>query len=301
MPSTELQNINAFLDYIRFQKRYSEHTIVSYRTDLRDFFLFLQKQYDTISPADVKPLMVRDWLASLKDAKISSRSVNRKISSLKSFFKYQQKIGAITASPMAAVTTLKTSRRLPVFMEEKDMEPVFEASEAELGKWQATLHPLIFTLLYQTGIRLSELIQLRDDDIDGSRSALKVLGKGKKERLIPLQNALLRNIELYTAEKRSVFGETGHNYLLVNAKGRPLYPKYVYRLVNSRLSELVTMQRKSPHVLRHTFATHLSNAGAEINAIKELLGHSSLAATQVYTHNSIGRLREIHKQAHPKS
>jgi integrase/recombinase XerC len=300
MPATEPYSIHDFLDYLRFQKRYSENTIISYENDLNSFFEFLFLEYKITDLKEITASIVRTWLASLKENKCSSKTVNRKISSLKSFFKYQLKIKNLSISPVAAIASLKVSRKLPSFIQEKDLNTLLKHDffpETFAGKTDF----LIFEILYQTGIRRNELIQLKESDVDKSSGIIKVLGKGNKERFIPVSNQLLNIIDEYILEKRKELSETTDNFLLVNKKGKKLDPKYIYTVVKENLSKVSTNERKSPHILRHSFATHLTNNGAEINAIKELLGHSSLAATQIYTNNSIEKLKEVYKRAHPKS
>src|SRR6185312_466278 len=299
MPATEPYSIHDFLDYLRFQKRYSENTIISYENDLSSFFEFLFLEYKITDLKEITASIVRTWLASLKENKCSSKTVNRKISSLKSFFKYQLKIKNLSISPVAAIASLKVSRKLPSFIQEKDLDTLLKHDyfpETFAGKTDF----LIFEILYQTGIRRNELIQLKESDVDKSLAMIKVLGKGNKERFIPVSNQLLNIIDEYVTEKRKEFSEV-EDFLLVNKKGGKLDPKYIYNIVKGNLSKVSTNERKSPHILRHSFATHLTNNGAEINAIKELLGHSSLAATQIYTNNSIEKLKEVYKRAHPKS
>jgi integrase/recombinase XerC len=300
MPATEPYSIHDFLDYLRFQKRYSENTIISYENDLNSFFEFLFLEYKITDLKEITASIVRTWLASLKENKCSSKTVNRKISSLKSFFKYQLKIKNLSISPVAAIASLKVSRKLPSFIQEKDLNTLLKHDffpETFAGKTDF----LIFEILYQTGIRRNELIQLKESDVDKFSGIIKVLGKGNKERIIPVSNQLLNIIDEYILEKRKELSETTDNFLLVNKKGKKLDPKYIYTVVKENLSKVSTNERKSPHILRHSFATHLTNNGAEINAIKELLGHSSLAATQIYTNNSIEKLKEVYKRAHPKS
>ena len=300
MPDTETSPIQEFLDYLTFQKRYSKNTIISYENDLRSFFDFILLEYKITAVNEVNPSIVRTWLASLKENKVASKSVNRKISSLKSFFKYQLRLKKITINLVATVSSLKVSKRLPSFVDEKSIQNLLNHDffpETFEGKTDY----LIFEILYQTGIRRSELINLKESDINKNSGTIKVLGKGNKERIIPVNNQLVRIVDQYILEKRNEFPELISEELLVSRKGKPLNPKHVYNIVKKYLGEVSTNQRKSPHVLRHTFATHLTNNGAEINAIKELLGHSSLAATQIYTHNTIEKLKQVHKQAHPKS
>lgn len=300
MPLTEPYSIKDFLDYLKFQKRYSENTVISYENDLRSFFEFLFLEYKITDLTEINASIVRTWLASLKENKCSSKTVNRKISSLKSFFKYQLKIKNLSISPVAAIASLKVSRKLPSFIQEKDMNTLLNHDyfpETFAGKTDF----LIFEILYQTGIRRNELIQLKESDVDKASGMIKVLGKGNKERFIPVSNQLLNIVEEYIAEKKKELPEPLECFLLVNKKGKKLDPKYIYNIVKENLSRVSTNDRKSPHILRHSFATHLTNNGAEINAIKELLGHSSLASTQIYTNNSIEKLKEVYKQAHPKS
>jgi len=297
---TETYPIKEFLNYLTFQKRYSKHTIISYQNDLTGFFDFIFLQYQSIALKEISAPMVRSWLATLKENKAASKTINRKISSLKSFFKYQLKMKEIEVSPMATTTALKVNRRLPSFIEQKDINTLFTDIDFA-STWEGKLNFLILELLYQTGIRLSELINLKEQHIDTNTNTIKVLGKGNKERLIPVNNQLLQLIDQYITEKRIQFPESSNVYLLISKKGKMLYPKYVYNMVKFNLGKVSTNERKSPHILRHSFATHLTNNGAQINAIKELLGHSSLAATQIYTHNSIEKLKEVHKLAHPKS
>jgi integrase/recombinase XerC len=292
-------SIQPFLDYIKYQKRYSQHTIISYQTDLIDFFDFITLNYGELSLPDIKPSLVRSWLASLKENSIASKSVNRKISALKSFFKFQLRNKTIAASPMATIVSLKVSKRLPSFIEQKDTNTLFTHVEFP-DTWLGKTDHLLLKIFYQTGIRLSELINLKTSQVDASNSNIKVTGKGNKERVIPVNNDLIKDIALYISEKKKNVANADAQYILINEKGKRLYPKYVYNTVRFYLNTVTTNSRKSPHVLRHSFATHLINNGADINAVKELLGHTSLASTQIYTHNSIEKLKDIHKKAHPK-
>ena len=300
MPQSVRDPTADFISYLAFQKRYSRHTVISYKNDLSGFFSFLEAQYQVSQIREISPVMIRSWLASLKEEKVTSKSINRKISTLKSFFKYHLKLGSITINPAAAVVSLKNNRRLPSFIAEGEMKTLFEQVEFP-DSWDGRTQYLLLSIFYQTGIRLSELISIRESQVDASKGLLKVLGKGNKERVIPLQKALLAQIKAYCEEKNRLFEREPNPFLLINGRAKKLYPKYVYNIVRKYLGEVSTSERKSPHVLRHSFATHLTNNGADINAVKELLGHASLASTQIYTHNSIARLKEVHKQAHPKS
>ena len=250
---------------------------------------------------------IRSWLTHLKEKGLSSKSLNRKISSLKSFFKYQLKIGTIEATPMAKVISPKIGSRLPVFINEADTKKLLEGLSQSTEDWKTLNAKMLITIFYATGMRLSELINLKYRQVDFSNSQVKVLGKGNKERILPLSKEILEAIRNYQHLKKKEFvrkdsfGEKSEDVLLVTEKGKKMYPKYAYLLINGILGEASTLDKKSPHVLRHTFATHLMNNGADLNAVKELLGHSSLASTQVYTHNTIEKLKNVHKKAHPKA
>ena len=293
--------IQTFIDYLKFEKRYSAHTIRSYHDDLVQFFDFLETQFGTFKIKDISQSFVRSWLASLKDDDVTARTINRKISTLKSFFKYQLKNGVIENTPMFNITAPKISKRLPVFIKEKDLSDLTKAINTNTEDWDSLNTKVLITVFYSTGMRLSELINMKEKQVDFSRKQLKILGKGNKERIIPAGEELLSTMRNYINEKRKVFEKTD-DVLLVSSKGKKLYPKYAYNLVNGILSEEIkTLDKKSPHVLRHTFATHLMNNGANLDAVKELLGHASLASTQVYTHNTIEKLKNVYKKAHPKA
>ena len=289
----------AFIQYLQFQKRYSQNTILSYQNDLTDFFDYLVTQFSITNVAETKPTFIRSWLAQLKEKGIKSKSINRKISTLKSFFKYQLKQQTITVSPMATINTQKVSKRLPIFIEEKETNTLFNYVEFPTT-WAGKTDMLILQLLYNTGMRRAELLELKERQIDKYNSTVKVLGKGNKERIIPISKELMQTIEEYIAQKQQL-KEANTEVLLVNEKGKKLYAKYLFNTTKKYLGEVTTLSKKSPHVLRHTFATHLMNNGADLNAVKELLGHSSLAATQIYTHNTIEKLKDAHKKAHPKA
>jgi integrase/recombinase XerC len=286
-----------FLNHLRFERRYSAHTITAYQNDLEQFFQFLISQFEGPTLTAITATFIRSWLAEMKEEKISSRSINRKISSLKSFFKYCLKIGAIKQSPMGSIVSPRTSKRLPVYVEKKDMEQLF-AYMSFSDDWKGRTERLVLLLFYSTGMRLSELIHLKQSQIDPANSQLKVLGKGNKERFLPIAASLMEQLEAYKNERPS---NATTAELFISENGKPLNPRSVYAFVNARLKEVTTIEKKSPHVLRHSFATHLMNNGADINAVKALLGHSSLAATQVYTHNTIEQLKAVYKKAHPKA
>ncbi len=300
MQQPVVQIIKQFLDYLNFQKRYSNHTIISYQNDLNGFFDFLLKQFGETELTDIKTTFIRSWLAELKQQGMESKSINRKISTLKSFFKYQLRQQSITVSPMTAIISPKVNKRLPQFVDKNDMSTLLSHVEFP-DTWTGKTDELIIELFYNTGMRQAELVGLKEIDISRGNSTIKVLGKGNKERIIPVNNQLIQKMQDYIAEKKKEHEVFDKTVLLITASGKKLYPRYVYNTVNKYLGMVTTIDKKSPHVLRHSFATHLMNNGADLNAVKELLGHSSLAATQIYTHNTIEKLKNIHKKAHPKA
>ena len=295
---THHTHLQSFLEYLGFEKRYSQNTLISYKTDLEQFFSYISSAYGQTEINTVTSSYIRSWLSELKEDGISAKSINRKISALKSFFKYLLKQGVVSKTPMHTIVSPKVSKRLPVFVEEKNTETLFNYVEFS-NDWKGKTDHLILSLLYNTGMRLSELINLTEKQVDVIYSQIKVLGKGNKERIIPVSNQLAREIADYMSQKPG--NKNFVKELLVTENGKPLYAKYVYNIVKKYLALITTIEKKSPHILRHTFATHLMNNDADINSVKELLGHASLAATQVYTHNSIEKLKEVHKKAHPKA
>jgi len=298
MPVPQYPQIQSFLDYIKFEKRYSQHTLISYQNDLEQFFAYLASQFDAPPVNRITAMFVRSWLAEMKEDEITSKTINRKISSLRSFFKYAMKTGVIEQSPMTTVTAPRISKRLPSFVEEKDIATLFDDVEFE-DSWKGRTEKLVLQLFYSSGMRLSELINLKESQLDASQTQVKVLGKGNKERIIPISKELVTELQSYISDK-PIRLENVHT-IFITEKGKSLQPRSVYSFVNNHLSKVTTIQKKSPHVLRHSFATHLMNNGADLNAVKELLGHSSLAATQVYTHNTIEKLKDVFKKAHPKA
>jgi integrase/recombinase XerC len=277
----------------------SDHTLIAYRNDLEQFRAFIAQQFDLEDTTLIKHIHIRSWLAELKEQQQRERTLQRKISAVKSFFRYLMRMGVVTQNPTRQVSVPKAPKRLPVFLEENQTKLIEEELQFSEGI-EGDTERLILELLYQTGIRRAELVQLRESDIEFSRKQIKVLGKRNKERLIPVSDELLIDLRHYMDSKRKIFNQAG-KFLLSLKSGEQVYPQYVYRVVQKYLKRITTLSKKSPHVLRHTFATQLSNNGAELNAIKELLGHSSLAATQIYTHNNIDRLKEVYRKAHPKS
>lgn len=289
-----------FLDFLQYQKRYSSHTITSYQNDLTAFHQFIANQYPQTTVAQIKTAYIRTWLAHLKEAGITSKTINRKIAALRSYFKFLLKKEVVQVNPVATIIGPKVPKRLPQFVDELAMKTLTETDGYSEG-FKGLTEQLIIALLYNTGMRKAELISLYDYSVDFSNAAIKLLGKGKKERIVPISSAIVTLIKQYIGEKKKLFGNTETPYLIVSQKGTKIDPKEVYNVVKKYLSLVTTINKKSPHVLRHSFATHLMNNGADLNAVKELLGHSSLAATQIYTHNSIEKLKDVFNKAHPKA
>jgi integrase/recombinase XerC len=290
-----------FIDYIRYEKRYSHHTIIAYQTDLEQFYSFIQAQYGLNDILQVDHQIIRSWLVSLMDVRISPRSINRKLSTLRSYYLFLMKEGILDENPLLKVISPKNPHKLPVFVEKEKMETLFH--EVNFGEgFPAMRDRVILELLYATGMRLSEMINLKDTDVDLSRSQIKVLGKRNKERIIPIAAQLGTLLTGYIDMRKKWIPEMNNEAcLLVTDKGMKCYPKFIYKVVVRYLEVVTTLEKKSPHVLRHTFATHLLNEGADLNAVKELLGHANLSATQIYTHNTIEKLKKIYNQAHPRA
>ncbi|MDT0676756.1 tyrosine-type recombinase/integrase [Autumnicola musiva] len=288
-----------FFDYLQLEKKYSSLTIKAYKSDLESFQAFIQKEYETEEIFHVNYSQIRSWIVQLVENGISNRSINRKISSLKAFYKFLQKTKQIDFSPLAKHKALKTAKKLQVPFSEKEVSDVFEAMD--INSFAGLRDKLIVELFYSTGIRRIELIEIKLPDVDLSNGMLKVLGKRNKERYIPLLPAVVETIKAYLKERKEIEGGDDKSYLFLSSKGKKLYESFVYRLINNYFSKVSGKLKKSPHILRHSFATHLLNQGANLNAVKELLGHTSLAATQVYTHNSIAELSKVHRLAHPRN
>ena len=287
-----------FYQYIEFEKRYSRHTLTAYKTDLEQFYDFLDGVFETKDIRQVDHQMVRSWIVELMEQGISTRSINRKISTLKTYFKFLLREETVEHDPLQKVISPKSSKRLPVFVEKNSMDVLLDQLEFDEG-FKGIRDRLVIEMFYATGMRLSELININESDLDLTKGTVKVLGKRNKERIIPFGMQLSDQLGCYKAEKQAC--NFDNDRLFVTDKGEKLYEKFVYRLVNRYLSAVTTIEKKGPHVLRHTFATHMLNNGADLNAIKELLGHTNLSATQVYTHNSFEKLKSIYKQAHPRA
>jgi integrase/recombinase XerC len=283
--------VNFFLDHLSIERRLSSHTITSYSTDLEQFTAFV----NPIELQQVQAMDVRKWLISLSDDSIQNRSINRKLATLRTFYKYLLRTGKITENPMASIRMVKTTKKIPHFVRESEMENLVE-NRIIATNFSEARDELILFLLYGTGIRLAELISIQNSQINLAAKTIRVIGKRNKERMIPIPAFLVELIETYRQ-----FCPFENAHLLLTDKGEPLYPMFVQRLVKKNLGEYSQLEKLTPHVLRHTYATHLLNRGADLNAIKELLGHANLAATQVYTHNSMEKMKAIYQQAHPKA
>jgi len=288
--------IESFLKYLKFEKRFSRHTLVSYQTDLKQFKEFLSA-FDS-TPEAATHIDVRAWIVSLVENQINARSINRKIATLRSFYKFLLKREIITTDPSSRIKVLKTAKRLPQFVKQSELNILLDQFDFKnsLNGWR---DKVMLEVLYGTGIRLSELVNLEVNDIDLNKQTIKVLGKRNKERVIPFSNGLKVVILDYMKAKEGLI--TKNDFFLITNKGEKVYPEFVYRIIKKYLKNYTSVDKTSPHVLRHTFATHLLNKGADLNAVKDLLGHSSLAATQVYTHNSMEKLKKVFDQAHPKA
>ena len=292
--------LQSFLDYLLLEKNYSELTIKAYGKDIQSFLDFLKDEYKDENLKEVNYAQIRTWIIKMVNQNISNRSINRKISSLNSFFKFLIKTEYIKINPLVKHKALKTSKKVQVPFSEEEINSVLNKI-SHAGSFEGVRNKLIIELFYATGIRRIELINIKLKDIDLESKTVKILGKRNKERVIPLLNMLVDSIKTYLEKRKSLQVIEDKDYLLLTAKGVKLYETLVYRIINEYFSLASSKVKKSPHILRHSFATHLLNQGAELNAVKELLGHSSLAATQVYTHNSIAELKKVYAKAHPRS
>lgn len=293
-------SLKPFTDYLLLEKNYSSHTITSYKKDLESFGEFILNEYQENSIDQVNYSQIRNWIVSLVDAGISNRSVNRKVSSLNSYYKFLLKTETITVNPLAKHKALKTSKKVQIPFSEKEMDIVLDDLTSETD-FEGLRNKLIVELFYATGIRRIELIQIKLSDLDLHNKTLKVLGKRNKERYIPLINSVIDSFNDYMIQRNSLDIIKDKDHLFLTKKGLKIYETLVYRIINDYFSKASSKVKRSPHILRHSFATHLLNQGANLNAVKELLGHSSLAATQVYTHNSISELKKVYSNTHPRS
>ena len=288
----------SFVNYLKFEKRFSSHTVVAYKNDLDQFVQFCIEVVGEFNVKKTDSKLVRSWIVHLMEKKLSARSVNRKITTVKSFFKYLMKELIVEKNPATYLSLPKIRKKLPNFVEENNLHHLLDDGFFDIY-FKGIRDKLIITLLYGTGIRLAELLLLKDSDFDTKMCLIKVLGKRKKERIIPYPTSINSLLEAYFNIRNTEIGFKTER-LLVTENGKPVYEKLIYRVVNNNLAKVTLLEKKSPHVLRHTYATHLLNKGADLNAVKELLGHVNLAATQIYTHTSFERLHDIYKQAHPR-
>lgn len=291
--------IEKYIRYLRYEKNYSLHTEISYSEDLSQFVEFLAEHFSDTDIKHVDRDIIRMWIVSMMERKISARSVNRKLSAVKSFYRYLQKIGEVTVNPASKINGPKIGRPIPAFANSSDMEKVLDQEDYG-DSFESLRDHIIIELFYVTGIRRAELIGLKDVDVDFSSETIQVTGKRNKQRLIPFSDGMKQSLEQYIAVRNKEVGNQS-GYLFVKNNGEPLYPMLVHRIVTSNLQQIETLAKVSPHVLRHSFATGMLNNGADINAVKELLGHASLAATEIYTHTSFEELKRIYNKAHPRA
>lgn len=290
--------IESFLDYLSFEKKYSENTVIAYKNDLFSFRDFCEVEYQLENLTEVEYPIIRSWIVSLVTNKIANRSINRKITSLNSFYKFLQKTHHVEINPLAKHKALKSVNKLQVPFTAKEVDLAIN-TVSEKNDFKTIRNKLIIELLYSTGIRKSELINIKESDVDFYQKTIKILGKRNKERFVPLLDSVIISIKKYQELQKNYSKNEGH--LLINEKGNKISKSLVYGVINYYFSNVSTKEKKSPHILRHSFATHLLNEGANLNSVKELLGHSSLASTQVYTHNSLEAIKKVYNQAHPRS
>lgn len=293
-------NFKSFTNFLSIEKNYSKHTVNAYNNDLEGFLEFIHGEFGSSSIEDVNYSQIRSWIINLVESGISNRTINRKISSLNSYYKFLLKIESIQINPLAKHRALKTAKKIQIPFSESEMNSVLEDLNHD-SSFEGIRNKLIIELFYSTGIRRIELVEIKLKDIDVENKTLKVLGKRNKERIIPLINPVLQTINNYIQSRNKLKVIKNDEYFFLSKKGVKIYETLVYRIINDYFSVASNKVKKSPHILRHTFATHLLNQGADLNAVKELLGHSSLAATQVYTHNSIEELKKVYTNAHPRN
>ena len=293
-------SLESFISYLSLEKNYSQHTVRAYQNDIEEFTTFCSKEYEIETIDEVTYNLIRSWIVVLVNNAISNRSINRKVASLKAYYRFLQRIEKITTNPLAKHRALKTTKKIEVPFSETEMENVLQQIPFSDG-FVGHRDKLIIELLYTTGIRRTELVNLKLTDFDVYNDTIKVLGKRNKERIVPLLVSTKKLFKSYLEKRRYLDGITDDNYVFLSKSGVKIYETLVYRVINKYLGMVSSKVKKSPHILRHTFATHLLNKGADLNSVKELLGHSSLASTQVYTHNSIAELKKVHLASHPRS
>ncbi len=290
--------IDNFIEYIATEKRYSPNTLKAYRKDLQLFSTYLMNEFEFDNPEKANQDMIRSWVVNMMDDGLSGKSVNRKVSTLSSYYNYMIKMSVISENPTRNIASVKTAHRLPVYFDEEKLNTLLDSNK-DAPDFTSLRNMLVVELLYSTGMRRSELVTLTISSIDFSNNTIKVLGKRNKQRIIPLSQKQIDSIIKYIEQKEKYFGDL-NDYLIVTDKGEKAYPKLIYRIINSEMSSLAGSV-KSPHVLRHSFATHMLNNGADLNTIKEILGHANLTATQIYTHNTIDQLKKVYRKAHPRA
>ena len=293
--------IDQFLSYLTTGRKYSDHTVLSYQTDLNQFLAYCNEVYSFSDLSNASHLMVRSWVVEMSKNEMTSRSITRKLSSLNSFYKFLLRNSLTNRNPMKKVMSPKMGKRLPSFILEDEMEKITDFIVLDHNDFPSVRDQLCIELLYATGMRRAELLSLKDTDINYSRMEIRVMGKGKKQRVVPVNKEMLASIDEYIKARDTFFKDGKSEGLFLSNSGKPLNPRRLYDIIKSKLSMVKSSDKKSPHVLRHSCATHLLNNGADINAIKEILGHANLSATQIYTHNSIERLKEIYHKFHPKA
>lgn len=291
--------VTEFLDYLRVEKNYSFHTIKAYGDDLSQFSLYTESHHDKLDLTEVNYSIIRSWLIHLSDRGISNRSINRKISSLNAFYNYLKRTKQLNVSPLAKHRALKTAKKVQIPFSEKELSNAFQLFEGD--DFSEIRNKLIVELLYATGMRRAELIDLPMSNLNVQEKTIKVLGKRNKERVLPLLPSVITTLERYLELRKNLSATIDKDRLFLTKKGKKLYPSLVYRVVRTYFERVSSKTKKSPHILRHSFATHLLNEGANLNAVKELLGHASLASTQIYTHNDIAHLKEVYRNAHPRN
>ena len=293
-------SFNSFTDYLLLEKKYSKLTVSAYENDLESFKKFIKEEYASNDIQSINYPQIRNWIVFLVESNISNRSINRKMSSLNTYYKFLMKVGEIQANPLAKHKALKTSKKIQIPFSETEINMVLDELHFE-DDFEGIRNRLIIELFYSTGIRRIELVELKLTSVDFNNKTLKVLGKRNKERIVPLIKPVLETMNQYLKSRDGLEFIRDNDRLFLTKKGVKIYETLVYRIINDYFSIASSKVKKSPHILRHSFATHLLNQGADLNAVKELLGHSSLAATQVYTHNSIAELKKVHVNAHPRS
>ncbi len=291
--------LDKFIDYLQIEKNYSKHTVTAYQKDIRDFLDFVVATFEEDSIIKVQTTYMRSWIVALKEAQLSNRSINRKITSIKTFYSFLIRIQELRSNPFEYQKSLKTKKEVIVPFSEREIEEAMLITDDDDIVYEQKRNKLMIHLLYASGIRQAELLNLKIEDVSISEKTIKVLGKRNKERIVPLYDAVVSEFKEYLEERLQV--SSAENWFFVTKRGGKLYNALVYRVINSYFSKVTTKQKKSPHVLRHSYATDMVSNGADLNSVKELLGHSSLAATQIYTHNSLDKLKQVYNQAHPRS